>query len=67
MARWPDASDERAFERFEGIHATQRAGDVAKQVGVGELDDSDCTHSFELYKQAGKGRVMRVTTWFTAL
>ena len=59
--------NERAFERFEGIHATQRARDVAEQMGVRELDDSDCTHSFELYKHSGKGRVMRVTTLFMVL
>ena len=58
---------ERALQRLVGIHATQRARDVAKQVGVRELDDSDCTHSFELYKHAGEGPVMHVTTWFMAL
>ena len=58
---------ERALERFEGIHPTQRSGDVAKQMGVRELDDSDCTHSFELYKHAGKGPVMHVTTCFMPL
>ena len=57
----------RALQRLEGIHAAQRARDVAKQMGVRELDDSDCTHSFELYKHAGKGRVMHVTALFMAL
>jgi hypothetical protein len=58
---------ERPFKRLVGIHATQRARDIAKQMGVRELDDSDCTHSFELYKHAGEGPVMHVTTWFMAL
>jgi hypothetical protein len=57
---------ERALQRFEGIHAAERAFDVAKQMGVRELDDSDSTHSFELYKHAGNGRVMHVTGRFTA-
>ena len=42
----------RALERLERIHAAQRACDVAKQMWVGELDDSDGTHSIELYKHA---------------
>ena len=67
MAMMARRVSERALQRFEGIHATQRAGDVAEQMGVGELDDSDCTHSFELYKHAGEGRVMHVTTRFMAL
>jgi hypothetical protein len=58
---------ERAFQRLVGIHATQRARDIAKQMGVRELDDSDGAHSFELYKHAGKGPVMHVTTCFMAL
>ena len=58
---------ERALERLEGVHASQRARDVAEQMGVGELDDSDGTHSFELYKHAGNGRVMHVTARFTVL
>ena len=53
---------ERALERLERIHAAQRFRRVAEQMRVGELDDSDCAHSFELYKQAEIGRVMRVTT-----
>jgi hypothetical protein len=58
---------ERTFQRFEGVHAAKRASDVAKQMGVRELDDSDGTHSFELYKHDWKGRVMYVTGRFTAL
>ena len=58
---------ERALQRLGGVHATQRARDVAEQMGVRELDDSDCTHSFELYKHAGNGRVMHVTARFMAL
>ena len=57
----------RAFQRLEGVHASQRACDVAEQMGVRELDDSDSTHSFELYKHDGNGRVMHVTGRFTAL
>ena len=57
----------RALQRLEGVHAAERARDVAEQMGVRELDDSDGTHSFELYKHAGNGRVMHVTGRFIGL
>ena len=57
----------RTFEGFEGIHTAQGARGIAEQMGIRELDDSDCTHSIELYKQAGSRRVMRVTGLFMAL
>src|SRR4051812_18479275 len=55
---------QRALERFERVDAAQRARGVAEQMRVGELDDSDRTHSIELYKYAANRRVMCVTTPF---
>ena len=52
---------ERALERFERVDAAQRAGGVAEQVRIGELDDTDGAHSNGLYKHAAAQRVMRVT------
>ena len=52
---------ERALERLERIDTAQGRRRIAKQVGIGELDDSDGTHSAELYKHAAMRRVMRVT------
>ena len=51
----PRGIRQRALERFERIHAAQRPGRVAKQMWVGELDDSDGTHSIGLYKHARGG------------
>ena len=67
MARWPDASDKDALERFVRIDPAQGRGGVAEQVWVRELDDSYRTHSFGLYKQGGSAPVMHVTSWFMAL
>jgi hypothetical protein len=36
---------ERSLQRFKGVHTTQGSFGVAKQVRVGELDDSYCAHS----------------------
>jgi hypothetical protein len=52
----------RALEGLERVDAAESVRRVTEQVWVGELDDSDCTHSRELYKQAETGRVMRVTS-----
>ena len=60
----PGGICQRALERFERIHATQRSCRIAKQMWVGELDDSDGTHSIALYKHAPGWRVIRVTTRF---
>ena len=60
----PGGICERALERFERIHAAQRPCRIAKQMWVGELDDSDGTHSIALYKHAPGWRVIRVTTRF---
>ena len=49
----PRGVGESLLERRETVHAAQRAVDVAEQMRVGELDDSNCTHSIELYKHAG--------------
>ena len=60
----PGGIGQRAFERLERIHAAQRPCRIAKQMWIGELDDSDGTHSIELYKHAPGWRVIRVTTRF---
>jgi hypothetical protein len=55
------------LECLECVDAAQRSGGITKQMWIGELDDSNGAHSFELYKHAGARRVMRVTPRFTAL
>jgi hypothetical protein len=58
---------ERALKGFERVHATQRSRGVAEKVWIGKLDDSNGTHSIELYKHETMRRVMRVTPLFIAL
>jgi hypothetical protein len=53
---------QRPLEGLESIHSTQRPGDIAEQVRIGELDDSDGTHSNGLYKHAPAWRVIHFTT-----
>ena len=43
------------------VDATQRGVDVPEQMRIGELDDSNCAHSIELYKHAGAHQVMYFT------